>query len=236
MAARLLVSVRSAVEARIAVDAGVDLIDIKEPNRGSLGAADIRTIAEIVTAVNGEAPLSAALGELRDVDMARLCDLQGICYAKFGLSGMADEPDWQKLFAAAVNALPSDVSAVAVIYADHARAKAPASEDIFVAATRNQCAAVLIDTFIKDGATLLDYFSLDDLRSVADAVHARGMLLVAAGSLTISSAQPVAQCGADYVAVRGAVCKSSRASELDAALVRSFAQTVRACSQCAATA
>ena len=35
----LLVSVRSASEARVALAAGVDVIDVKEPNRGSLGAA-----------------------------------------------------------------------------------------------------------------------------------------------------------------------------------------------------
>ncbi len=37
---RLLVSVRSAAEAEIALSAGADLIDVKEPSRGSLGAAD----------------------------------------------------------------------------------------------------------------------------------------------------------------------------------------------------
>ena len=37
---RLLVSVRSAAEAEVALGAGADLIDVKEPSRGSLGAAD----------------------------------------------------------------------------------------------------------------------------------------------------------------------------------------------------
>ena len=37
---RLLVSVRSAAEAEIALHGGADLIDVKEPTRGSLGRAD----------------------------------------------------------------------------------------------------------------------------------------------------------------------------------------------------
>lgn len=65
--ARLLVSVRSLVEARLAVAAGVDLVDIKEPARGSLGAASLVTIRSIVEALADRAPLSCALGELIDV-------------------------------------------------------------------------------------------------------------------------------------------------------------------------
>ena len=48
---KLLVSVRSVAEARIALAGGVDLIDVKEPRRGSLGAADAGIIAEIVAHV-----------------------------------------------------------------------------------------------------------------------------------------------------------------------------------------
>jgi uncharacterized protein (UPF0264 family) len=45
---RLLVSVRSAAEARLAVAAGVDLIDIKEPRAGSLGAVSRETLHAIL--------------------------------------------------------------------------------------------------------------------------------------------------------------------------------------------
>ena len=61
---RLLVSVRDADEAKVALAAGVDLIDVKEPLRGALGAADAEQIAAVVREVNGRVPVSAALGEL----------------------------------------------------------------------------------------------------------------------------------------------------------------------------
>ena len=41
----LLVSVRSAAEALAALAGGADVIDVKEPNQGSLGAADDDTIS-----------------------------------------------------------------------------------------------------------------------------------------------------------------------------------------------
>ena len=53
----LLVSVRSAAEAITALEAGADVIDVKEPSRGALGAADCETIAAVVRAVAGRAPL-----------------------------------------------------------------------------------------------------------------------------------------------------------------------------------
>ena len=63
---RLLVSVRSADEALQAVAAGVDLVDVKEPSRGSLGRADWSQTLAILRAVAGRRPVSAALGELVD--------------------------------------------------------------------------------------------------------------------------------------------------------------------------
>ena len=47
----LLVSVRNVTEALTALEAGADVIDVKEPTRGSLGAADSATLAAIAQAV-----------------------------------------------------------------------------------------------------------------------------------------------------------------------------------------
>src|SRR5262245_1743855 len=46
-AAGLLVSVRSVAEAMVALGAGVDLLDVKEPSRGALGRADWHVIADV---------------------------------------------------------------------------------------------------------------------------------------------------------------------------------------------
>ncbi|HEY3395272.1 MAG TPA: (5-formylfuran-3-yl)methyl phosphate synthase [Lacipirellulaceae bacterium] len=70
----LLVSVRGAGEALEALAGGADVIDVKEPKRGSLGAADAPTIAEVVRAVNGRATVTAALGELMELGSRRASD------------------------------------------------------------------------------------------------------------------------------------------------------------------
>src|SRR4051794_5815895 len=95
---RLLVSVRNKQEAALALAAGVDLIDIKEPRAGALGAADVRTIEDIVDLVNGRAPLSAALGELTQPLRLPARLARELRYLKLGLAGAARKPDWRKLW------------------------------------------------------------------------------------------------------------------------------------------
>ncbi len=63
---RLLVSVRNSEEAAVALAAVVDLIDVKEPRSGSLGAATVDVIDGVLRLVNGHRPVSVALGELVD--------------------------------------------------------------------------------------------------------------------------------------------------------------------------
>jgi (5-formylfuran-3-yl)methyl phosphate synthase len=96
----LLVSVRSADEALTALAGGADVIDVKEPNRGSLGAADMSTIREVVRAVDGRAPVTAALGELSDVVATRngngsFAVPDGVSLFKTGLSHCAASIDWR---------------------------------------------------------------------------------------------------------------------------------------------
>ena len=122
-ATKLLVSVRDADEARLALGGGADLIDVKEPSRGPLGAADAATIERVSTAVAGRVPTSAALGELRDHGPLATLPCGCVDYAKFGLSGCAG--DWTSPLRAALAALPEGVVGVAVCYADWKAACAP---------------------------------------------------------------------------------------------------------------
>src|SRR6478735_1969877 len=111
----LLVSVRSAAEALAALAGGADVIDVKEPNRGSLGAADDETISDIVRAVAGRAPVSAALGELVDLlgsqkgHVARTL-VDGVSLFKTGLARCGSINNWQTLWQHAVDTLKSTSS------------------------------------------------------------------------------------------------------------------------------
>ena len=170
----LLVSVRSAEEARAALAGGADVIDVKEPARGSLGAADPASLLEVSACIGNQRPLSVACGELlsargfleqmgqpfaNDACPTRTnqwltpnCLAQAkVQFAKFGLAGAAQEGGWQQKLLAAWNALPLGVAKVAVIYADWRVALSPSPEEIIEFAAQHQATGVLWDTFLKPG-------------------------------------------------------------------------------------
>src|SRR5690606_3774048 len=94
---RLLVSVRSEAEAVAAVAGGADIIDVKDPDRGSLGCPDAG-IVEAIGATNGSSidfPLTVALGECREWNEGGEFQLpERVSLAKLGLSGLGRCDDW----------------------------------------------------------------------------------------------------------------------------------------------
>jgi uncharacterized protein (UPF0264 family) len=222
---KLLVSVVNAAEARIALEAGADLIDVKDPQKGSLGAPDHATLQSVVAQVAEAVPVSVALGELRELtSMYALANIGGVDYAKLGMAGLASYADWPKRWSEALRRLAPDVRPVAVVYADWRAADAPEPDQILAEAKRLRCAAVLVDTFDKSAGGLLDWWELDYLAQFTASIRRQEMLAVLAGSLNMDTARTVASLGPDYIAVRGAVCEGGRTGPLVASRVRRLAE------------
>ena len=146
----LLVSVRNAEEAATAVLAGADLIDVKEPLAGSLGAASPDAVADVMLTVGGRRPTSIALGELRE-NVAwsqyaeRLSQVNLPRFVKFGLAGCwRPRPDKERdelieRWRTALAPLPATVGPVAVLYADWQAAESPPPEIILHCAKELHC-------------------------------------------------------------------------------------------------
>jgi uncharacterized protein (UPF0264 family) len=149
--------------------------------------------------------------------------LAGYRFAKLGLADCRELPDWQSRWQAAICELPRETRPVAVIYADWQSAGAPSPTNILEAAKSIQCAALLIDTFDKSRGSLTAHLSVTDLRDILAAAKARSLTIVIAGSLTLELARELIPLAPDFFAVRGAVCRGSRAGNIDEARVRDFA-------------
>jgi dihydroneopterin aldolase len=85
-----LASVRDAAEAELALAAGADIVDLKDPATGALGALAPDVIATCVNQVGARAPVSATIGDLPlKGDAVRKAVLDtaalGVDYVKFGL-------------------------------------------------------------------------------------------------------------------------------------------------------
>ncbi len=234
---QLVISVRGPDEALVALEAGADVIDVKEPALGSLGAASPATLAAVVRRVAGRVPLSAALGELRDVVAAAGVDAAGkdslaqhipaeLLFAKFGLAGCGKLVDWRQHWKTALGRFPPSVAAVGVVYADWQAAHAPPPWQVIAAAAQLECRVVLVDTYTKNGRSLLDHWTLHDVRAHIDACRQHGLQVALAGSLTRDMLAQVLPLAPDYVAVRGAACDGHRGGLLSAEKTRQLADVV----------
>ncbi len=224
----LLISVRSAAEAQVALAGGTDLIDVKEPRRGSLGAAEPQVWADVLATVGGEVPVSAALGELLvDFRWTSLQHAQGLRFAKVGLAGCADVDDWATRWTRAMCSLPTGVQPVAVTYADRLAAHSPAADEILSIAARIYSPYLLVDTFDKASGPLLHHLTMDALTALADRARAHDMRLVLAGSLDESAIRRLAPLAPAYFAVRGAACGGARTQAIELARVKRLATIVQ---------
>jgi uncharacterized protein (UPF0264 family) len=224
------VSVRNAAEAGAALAGGADLIDVKEPKRGPLGAADARTLAAVVAAVAGRRPVSAALGELRESFWKGPPALPGLAYVKWGLAGFRRHvaPLWQWELTCAVRRLAEvhpSCRAVAVAYADWERALAPPPDEVLALAAELRLGAFLLDTWGKDGTTLLDWLQAAEVGRLCERGRSAGLPVAVGGALGPAQLAALAAARPDWFAVRGAACRNGdRSARVEAGRVRQLAE------------
>lgn len=222
---RLLVSVTDAEEARIAAAAGVDIVDVKNPAEGSLGAPGPAVIARVRAAVPPGRPVSAAIGDMPNLPgTAALAALgaarSGATYVKVGLWGTATEGEAIALLRAVREAVPG-AAVVAAAYADARRLEqAPLAPNLLPSVAHAAGVEVcLLDTGIKDGRGLLEWLSPEALTSLVAEAHDAGLEMALAGALRAEDLPVVRETGADIAGVRSAVCVDGRSSPLDGTLV-----------------
>jgi uncharacterized protein (UPF0264 family) len=228
---RLMISVISSQEASRARDAGASLLDIKNPDEGSLGAQPPEVIREIKNAAGANIELSAALGDMPNLPgTAALAALgaaaSGADYIKVGLHGVHNYVDAIRLLRAVKGAVAGQkTKVIAAAYADHRRIGSLDPSCLPLAADTVGVDGYLIDTAIKDGSTLFDYLSERDLAILANEAHARGMLFGAAGALRKEHLQLLLRADVDVAGLRSAVCTHGiRTGTLDAGRVRELIQ------------
>ncbi len=234
---RLLLSVRSVSEAALCIHHGADMIDVKEPLRGALGMASCETIRAIAREVPPRIPVSAALGEWLDwLGEPKLPALgASLAYLKVGLAGAGRMETWREDFGRFCRQMCdegetySDANLVAVAYADWKAAEAPRPDEVLDFAAANGFPVILIDTWRKDGLSLLDWLSPEALQSLIERAHAGGLDVALAGSLRLREIDTVLALGPDILAVRGAVCRGgARTASIDPAAVQQIAMAVQA--------
>jgi (5-formylfuran-3-yl)methyl phosphate synthase len=214
---RLLVSVVDEAEAAVAVAGGVDVVDVKNPAEGSLGAPAPAVVARVRDVLPAGLPLSVAIGDLPALPgTAALAALgaarSGAAYVKVGLWGASTVDDAVAVLRAAREAVDGEAAVVAVTYADGARvpSRPLPPGDLVGAARLAGVSGCLIDTSVKDGRGLLSWLDAGALTAIVVDAHDAGLEIALAGELRAEDLPAIRATGADVAGVRSAACRDGR--------------------------
>ncbi|AGK60747.1 Uncharacterized protein conserved in archaea [Archaeoglobus sulfaticallidus PM70-1] len=225
---RVLVSPMSIDEAYECLKGGADIIDVKNPKEGSLGANFpwvIKEIGEIVKKEGKE--LSATTGDLDfkpgTASLAALgAAVAGADYIKVGLYGVKNKEQAYEILknvTRSVKDFDADKKVVGAAYADFHRINAISPFDLPEAGQMAEVDGIMIDTAIKDGLTLFDHLKEPQLQEFVETARENGMFCALAGSINWEHLPVLKKISPDIIGVRTIVCESGRQSKIKSELV-----------------
>jgi dihydroneopterin aldolase len=188
---------------------GADIIDLKEPSRGVLGAVSHEVQREVVQRVNGRCPVSATVGDLPMIPETiaaaiRRTARNDVDLVKIGLRGLERHSGCLDALAEASG---HGIRVVAVLFAeDH-----PALH--LLGSLRNAgCHGVMLDTADKGAGRLVRHMDMRALGAFVDNARSLGLLTGLAGSLQPGDIGELRKLGPDYLGFRGALCEGGTRS------------------------
>jgi uncharacterized protein (UPF0264 family) len=210
----LLISPINREEAVEAIEGGADIVDVKNPKEGSLGANFPWVIEDIREITPDETLVSATLGDVDykpgTVSLAALgAFTSGADYIKVGLYGTKDYNEALEVMRNVVKTIKNrkkDAIVVASGYADAHRVGSVNPLEIPKIAKDSGSDLAMLDTAVKDGKGLFDFLDIDILKDFVDEAHSYGLMTALAGSLKKEQLKPLSDIGCDVVGIRGAAC------------------------------
>lgn len=198
----MLASITSVEEALIVLEAQVDIIDLKQPSTGALGALPLPLINEIVGSCQGRCPISATIGDLplqADTVLNAVMALSetGIDYIKIGFFPGGDAVN---TLAALMDVTPQ-LSLIAVLFADQV-----VDFTLLGQLKKAGFKGVMLDTMDKRYGSLTQHLTHDQLAQFVALSKQWRLLCGLAGSLRQSDVPELLALQADYLGFRGALC------------------------------
>jgi len=220
---QLLISVTNIQEAQMALAHQVDIIDLKDPATGALGALSFEVINEVVQYVQKQTQylkpsVSATIGDtpmLPEMLVEKVERLQttGVDYIKIGFFAT---DDYQPCLNALQPITRAGAKMIAVLFAENTY-----QPGLIEAIQRAGFVGVMLDTSNKNGQTLFNYYSTLALKEFAEKVMKNGMMLGFAGSLKAQDVVKLKSYHPTYLGFRGGVCDNfQRQASLSAEKIR----------------
>jgi dihydroneopterin aldolase len=225
----LLASVTSGREAELALAHGADIIDLKEPANGALGALDPAVVREAVTAVAGRRPTSAVTGDLpmdpgTIVAAVQSMAATGVDFVKVGLFPNPQRDECIRALAP----LAQRIRIVGVMFADcetestsavsRTRPGIGGATGLVPLLAQAGFAGAMLDTARKGAGRLLDHADVAILAQFVRTCRSHGLMTGLAGSLEAPDVPRLLLLSPDYLGFRGALCvRHDRRAGLDPA-------------------
>ncbi len=209
-----LASVACLEEVETALETRVDILDLKDPSSGALGAWPLDAVSRAVQRIGKRRPVSATVGDLPmeprvlAASVARTA-ATGVDFVKVGffVSGNTD---------ACLHSLAREAGRgariVAVLFADRRPDFA-----LLGALAAAGFEGVMLDTADKEAGSLREHLDDEELARFVEIAARCGLFSGLAGSLGAGDVGPLLKIGPDYMGFRGALCGSEgRKGMLDA--------------------
>ena len=209
-----MISVTNPDEAIEAVNGGADIIDVKNPAEGALGASPPWITRRIIQCA-GTCKVSATIGDMPNLpgtaSLAALAVAQlKVDYVKIGMLGPQNVEDAKVLAGTVVRTMKEfHLGAKVVIagYADYENQGCLDPMTLPKVAHEVNAWGVLIDIREKSSRNLFDYYTHEDVKKYVQESHRLGVKTALAGSLGKDDTQLIFHTGADIMGARRKVCK-----------------------------
>jgi uncharacterized protein (UPF0264 family) len=224
---KLLISPINSEEAVSALNGGADIIDVKNPKEGSLGANFPWVIKEVKEAIGSKKPVSATLGDFNyKPGTAALAAFgaatAGANYVKIGLYDIRTEEQAYDLLTGIVKTaamMEKGPKVVACAYSDCERIDSLPPSVLPEIGARAGVDLVMVDTGVKDGASTFEFMSEEELTAFVEKAHELGLETAIAGSLKFDDLPLLKKINPDIIGVRGMVCGGDRTDTIREELV-----------------
>jgi hypothetical protein len=223
---KLLVSPINLEEAKTAYNGGADIIDVKNPKEGSLGANFPWVIRSVKEAM-GKTPVSATIGDMNykpgTASLAALgAAVSGADYVKVGLYDVQTTEQAIDMVEHVVRSVKDyDPSKKVVIsgYADYKRINSIPLRELPPICADYGADVVMMDTGIKDGRSTFEFMTNEELSQFVESAHDLGLISAIAGNIKFEDIEAINQIGPDVIGIRGCVCGGDRNSTIQQKLV-----------------
>ena len=220
----MLASVTSVAEASTVLNNAVDIIDLKQPSQGALGALTTDIVAAVVNVINDVVPTSATIGDVDPNDpglLETICQMSetGVDIVKVGLF----ETRPTDYFIDAISkTVEKNINLVIVLFAENY-----IGNDSYKPLLQTGIKGIMLDTKDKSSKNLREILCNNELEDFIKTTRSAGLLTGLAGSLRFSDIENLLKLKPDYLGFRGALCSdNNRVNRIDSFKIKKIRNAI----------